>query len=62
MRKRFIRCVVEEARHRMQRFGGRIKRLVKEGLTTAARGTVHGIFSNIGGLAVAAVVWWVQNR
>jgi hypothetical protein len=62
MRKRLTRCVVEKARCQRQHFGGHIKRLVKESLATAARGTVHGIFSSIGGLAVAAVVWWVQNR
>ncbi|MGW3657091.1 hypothetical protein ACWD6R_15970 [Streptomyces sp. NPDC005151] len=62
MCKRLIRRVVEEARCKVQRFGGHTQRLVKEGLATAARGAVHGIFSSIGGLAVAAVVWWVQNR
>ncbi|MFJ6943322.1 hypothetical protein ACISU4_01470 [Streptomyces wuyuanensis] len=60
MRKRLILCTVEETKHK--RFGGHIKRLVRKGLATAARGTVHGISSGIGGLAVAAVVWWFQNR
>ncbi|MFC5803324.1 hypothetical protein [Streptomyces formicae] len=60
MRKRFIRRTVEETRRK--RFGGHIKRIAKKGLATAARGTVHGISSGIGGLAVAAVVWWFQTR
>ncbi|MBT2903779.1 hypothetical protein [Streptomyces sp. McG8] len=62
MRKRLNRRVIEKASCQMQRFTGHIKRLVREGLATAARGAVHGIFSSIGGLAVAAAVWWVKNR
>ncbi|MFD4142257.1 hypothetical protein [Streptomyces sp. NPDC058572] len=60
MRKRFIRRTVKETRRKC--FGGHIKRLVRKGLGTAARGTVHGISSSIGGLAVATVVWWFQNQ
>ncbi|MFB6941891.1 hypothetical protein ACFWGL_27810 [Streptomyces sp. NPDC060286] len=60
MRKRLIRHTVEETRRK--RFGGHIKRLVRKGLAVAARGTVYGISSSMGGLAVAAVVWWFQNR
>jgi hypothetical protein len=59
MGKRPIRRTIEETRHK--RFGGYISRLVRKGLATAARGTVHGVSSGIGGLAVAAVVWWFQN-
>ncbi|OEJ95158.1 hypothetical protein [Streptomyces thermolilacinus] len=62
MLQRLSRRLIEKVSCQKQRFTGHIKRLVREGLATAARGTVHGIFSSIGGLAVAAVVWWVKNR